>query len=502
MSKNETLTIQNKRIAELQSKRKAMFGAGNKFGMDLRPAMRLNIPVGAGFDLLNAEIIIGMKGEYLVNGGLSHSTSIAGAGNTFKSTLLEFLSLSAMNKIMSTHDSYKHKYDTENNISLNGLERFTEQFEYLPENMILGEDARWTITNKATIYAGEWLDQIRVELMNKSTSKDMQIEFNAFKDYRTGGVLKLPVPTFYDIDSLSELEGSASAEMVEEKGIDGSETAFMKQGALKTKLLSILTNLSIKTNTYIGLTAQIGQKVSMDTMADKYSPPPKSSTYINQNTKVKSVSDKFFFLPLTSLIVKKSSPLVNQATKTVEFPMSSENELSTDLHVLDVVPYRNKSGVSGQILKVVVSQKDGVLPALTDFYNCKENKFGIEGSNTSYNFIIYPDVKMGRTTVRRKLDDDRRLARAAEITHNLLQTKYMRYVIDNDLYCEPDVLYKDIKDLGYNWETLLDTRGWYAPDNYAEYLLPYLSIVDLLYIRKGKVPFWYDKSTLKNKKEK
>lgn len=478
---------------------KPLFGGGRKFGMDLRPAMRLNLPVGAGFDLLNAEVVIGMKGEFIVNGGLAHSTSIAGAGNTFKSTLLEFLTLSAMNKIMSTHDSYKHKYDTENNISLSGLERFTEQFEYLPDGMILGDDPRWTITNKATIFAGEWLDAIRKELMDKSTSKDMQIEFNAFRDYRTGKALILPVPTFYDIDSLSELEGASSAEMVEEKGIDGSETAFMKQGALKTKLLSILTNLSIKTNTYIGLTAQIGQKVSMDTMADKYSPPPKSSTYINANTKVKSVSDKFFFLPLTSLIVKKSSPLINPTTKTVEFPMSSDNELSTDLHVLDVVPYRNKSGVSGQVLKVVVSQKDGVLPELTDFYNCKENKFGLEGPNTSYNFIIYPDVKMGRTTVRRKLKEDYKLARAAEITHNLLQSKYLRYTIDNDLYCEPEVLYKDIIALGYDWDVLLNTRGWYAPDNYAKYLLPYLSIYDLLWMRKGIVPFWYDKSTLKTK---
>lgn len=498
MSKNET--IQSKRVAELANTRKALFGADNKFGMDLRPAMRLNLPIGAGFDLLNAEIIRGMRGEYIVNGGLAHSTTIAGAGNTFKSTLLEFLTLSAMDKIMSTSDSYKHKYDTENNISLTGLERFTKQFKYLPKDMILGDDPRWTITNKATIFAGEWLDVIRKELVHKSTDKNMLLEFNAFRDYRNGQTLKVPVPTFYDIDSLSELEGSSSVEMVEDKGIDGSETSFMKQGALKTKLLSAITTLSIKTNTYFGITAQVGKAVSMDTMADKYSPPPKSSTYINQNTKIKSVSDKFFFLPLTSLIVKKSSPLINQTTKTVQFPMNSENEVSTDLHVLDVVPYRNKSGISGQLLKVVVSQKDGVQPELTDFYNCKENKYGFDGNDTSYSFTLYPEVKLGRTTVRRKLKEDEKLARVAEITHNLLQCKYLRYTIDNDLYCEPATLYKDIKDLGYDWDVLLDSRGWYAPDNYAPYLPPYLSIIDLLYIRKGVVPFWYDKSTLKNNK--
>ena len=486
----------------LKRNKKPLFGGTNKPGMDLRPAQRLNIPVGCGFDLLNAEILKGNKGEWIINGGLAQTTSVSGPGNVFKSTLTQYLSLAAMNVIMSTSDSFKHTLDTENNISLNGLSRFLERFDYLPDDMLLGSDPRWTVTNKATVLAGEWIDRYRKDCLDKLADKNMQIDFTAFNDYRTNSILKLPVPTFYDIDSLSELEGESSIDLVEDKGIDNSNEVFMKQGAIKTKVLQIVSNIALKTNTYMTMTAQVGKTIDMATGADKYAPPPRSNTYINQNTKVKGVSEKFFFLPLTALIVKKSSVLMNQTTKMPEYPVNSETEVSTDLHVLDVIPYRNKSGASGGLIQVVVSQRDGVLAGLTDFHNCKEHgRFGLDGSNISYNLILCPEVKLSRTTVRSKLDNDPLLRRAAQITHDLLQSKYLKYVIENDLWCDPATLYKDLIDLGYDWNLLLQTRNWYAPDNYDKDLPPYLSIIDLLYARKGKIPYWYDKSKIKKVEE-
>lgn len=482
----------------LKRNKKSLFGGVNKPGMDLRPAQRLNIPVGCGFDLINAEIIKGTKGEYIINGGLAQTTSVSGPGNVFKSTLTQYLSLAAMNAIMSTSDSFKHTLDTENNISLQGLSRFLKRFDYLPDDMLLGDDPRWTVTNKATVLAGEWIDRYRKDCLAKAEDKNMQVEFNAFIDYRTNKSLMLPVPTFYDIDSLSELEGESSIDLVEDKGIDNSNEVFMKQGAVKTKVLQIVSNISLKTNTYLTMTAQVGKSIDMATGADKYAPPPRTNTYINQNTKVKGVSEKFFFLPLTALIVKKSSILMNQGTKLPEYPINSDTETTTDLHVVDVIPYRNKSGASGGLIQVVISQRDGVLPGLTDFHNCKENgRFGIEGNNLSYSMAIYPDVKLSRTTVRSKIDNDPLLRRAMQVTHDLLQAKYLKYVIENDLYCEPSVLYKDLVDLGYDWNLLLDSRNWWSPDNYDKEIPPYLSIIDLLYARKGKVPYWYDKSKIK-----
>jgi hypothetical protein len=142
------------------------------------------------------------------------------------------------------------------------------------------------------------------------------------------------------------------------------------------------------------------------------------------------------------------------------------------------------------------------LAGLTDFHNCKEHgRFGLDGSNISYNLVIYPEVKLSRTTVRSKLDNDPLLRRAAQITHDLLQSKYLKYVIENDLWCDPATLYKDLIDLGYDWNLLLQTRNWYAPDNYDKDLPPYLSIIDLLYARKGKIPYWYDKSKIKKIEE-
>ena len=159
----------------LKRNKKPLFGGTNKPGMDLRPAQRLNIPVGCGFDLLNAEILKGNKGEWIINGGLAQTTSVSGPGNVFKSTLTQYLSLAAMNVIMSTSDSLKHTLDTENNISLNGLSRFLERFDYLPDDMLLGSDPRWTVTNKATVLAGEWIDRYRKDCLDKLADKNMQI---------------------------------------------------------------------------------------------------------------------------------------------------------------------------------------------------------------------------------------------------------------------------------------------------------------------------------------
>jgi hypothetical protein len=73
---------------------------------------------------------------------------------------------------------------------------------------------------------------------------------------------------------------------------------------------------------------------------------------------------------------------------------------------------------------LVVSQTEGVLASLTEFNYVKDNdRFGIEGTLTSYNMILYPDVKIQRTTVRNLLDTDPMLRRAVKITADLLQIK-------------------------------------------------------------------------------
>ena len=61
---------------------------------------------------------------------------------------------------------------------------------------------------------------------------------------------------------------------------------------------------------------------------------------------------------------------------------------------------------------------------------------------------------------------------------------FHRSLKDEDLMCTPKELYEDIKKLGYDWNELLDTRGYWTLDQYKN-KVPFLSTVDLLKMRKG-----------------
>ena len=54
---------------------------------------------------------------------------------------------------------------------------------------------------------------------------------------------------------------------------------------------------------------------------------------------------------------------------------------------------------------------------------------------------------------------------------------------------------EDIKKLGYDWNVLLETRGYWTPNQY-EHPIPFLSTVDLLKMRVGKyTPYWLKSNT-------
>ena len=71
-----------------------------------------------------------------------------------------------------------------------------------------------------------------------------------------------------------------------------------------------------------------------------------------------------------------------------------------------------------------------------------------------------------------------------------------------NLLCTPKELYDDLIKLGYDWDILLNTRGWWTIDNETKELPPFLSTKDLLLMRTNEyTPYWLesDKRTIKNK---
>ena len=83
------------------------------------------------------------------------------------------------------------------------------------------------------------------------------------------------------------------------------------------------------------------------------------------------------------------------------------------------------------------------------------------------------------------------MRRAINITSELYQIKqFWPQIVDEGIWCEPHELYEDLKKKGYDWDQLLSTRGWWAPNQY-KHPVPYLSTVDLLRMRAGTYkPYW------------
>lgn len=460
-----------------------------------KTAPKLLYNIGALMDIPTGSTITGSKGETIINGGLGAISGIVGAGNNYKSTILHYMMLSASDKILTTHDTAMMTYDTEVNISLDRLENLASNFKHLPSDLITDKNAKWVITDKSIEPANKWATSLNEYTDAKAKNKNIIVEYNAFKDPYSKGCIKAPLTTFVEIDSLTEFEPESTTEMLS-KDLDSSDTNTfaLKQGLFKTKFLSQLPRMSSISNTNFLLTAHIGDKIDMATGPAKYNQPTKKLQFLKGGDSIKGVTSKFFFLLNNAWFGHTASVLKNQGTKKPEYPLRGDDEVVTDLNTVKLTMLRSKSGPSGYTIELVVSQDEGVLPTLTEFHYIKgNNRFGLEGSNISYSLTLYPDVKLGRTTVRRKIDNDAKLRRAINLTSELLQaTTFYPWLTNEELTCTPKELYDDIKALGYDWDILLNTRGYWLIDNYTDKDLPYLSVIDLLKMRKGLYkPYWY-----------
>jgi hypothetical protein len=195
-----------------------------------------------------------------------------------------------------------------------------------------------------------------------------------------------------------------------------------------------------------------------------------------------------------------STPMINQTTKSSEYPRSANDNVSkdTDLNEVTLIQLRGKSGPSGFSLPIVVSQYEGVLPSLTEFNYIKNYKdknydrFGISGTLQNYHLDLLPDVKLSRTTVRGKIDSDPKLRRALNITSELCQMHQFYRHMDG-LLCSAKELYDGLIALGYDWDVLLNTRGWWTVNDHLN-KIPFLSTLDLINMyRQGDdnyFPYW------------
>jgi hypothetical protein len=276
-------------------------------------------------------------------------------------------------------------------------------------------------------------------------------------------------------------------------GEKGANTVSMRQGLQKNRFLMEVPFLANGSYDYMMLTAHIGNEFSMD----PNSPPPKKLAFL-RGVKIKGAPEKFTFMMNMCWYTYNTSVLKNDTTKAPEYPRHKDDDLKgdTDLMIVSAMVLRNKNGPTGMAVGLVVSQQDGVQPSLTEFHYIKESgRFGITGSLQNYALDILPDVSLSRTTVRGKIEANAKLRRALTITSELCQIYELWHNLDECLYMSPKELFEKLKAKGYDWNILLQTRGYWMLDDYEE-AIPRLTTMDLLNMTRDESdpdhyhPYW------------
>ncbi|MCY1281629.1 hypothetical protein D9M68_17470 [compost metagenome] len=472
--------------------------SSNPFAMFKQaPSLRPMWNIGALFDIQTGKYYKGKYGESILCGGLNHFTGVAGLPNMFKTVISLFQLGSVMNRvslaIMMAHDS-------ENTLSPGRIMNVFSQFpELFGTNLI--DDGRLLFTDASTYTGNEWWTVMREYAVARRADKNIMIT-TPFVDETTKELVKIPSPTLAFLDSLSGLQTEGVMDMYEKGQVGGKELNMvaMKGAGAKSQLIDQVTGVTSGSGLNLLMTAHVGQEYQLD----MYKPNVKRLKFLKGDLKLKKVPENFSFLTANCWYCVSLTPMMD-GDKLPEFPRSDEDDLKgdTDLICITMVNLRGKSGPSGVPFEVVVSQSEGLKPELTEFVYCKGfDYFGISDKDgnkakgkPNFRLDLHPSVNLTRKSIRLLLESDQRLKRAMNITAELCMMGNLWHELPAGLLCDPKELYADLLAQGYDWELLLDTRGFWLPLEekgvYAD--IPFLSTMDLLNMRAGTYrPYWYD----------
>ena len=429
------------------------------------PAVKIAYNIGGLLDIPSGEVLPGKYGESILKGGLTSFTGVVGIANNFKTLISEYMMLVPLSHFP---ESTANTYDTETNVSETRKRDIAENIDGLSGEKNPVDNGRWGLTDNTRYFANEYYETQKAFLKGKlAASKELMRE-TPFLD-RDGTLFKIMVPTFSLVDSLTKFRTEDVDEMLVKNELGASEanTSYMKQGASKARFISDLPKLiSVHNNPYI-MTAHIGKTIAMDARAA----PVKKLQYLKNGDTMKGVTDDFLFFTTICWQCANAAPLLNDSTKSVEYPSDKDDSLrqDTDLNLVTLTLLRNKSGRSGLMMQVLVSQQQGYLAALSEFHYIKTNdRYGLGGNLQNYYLELRPDVSLSRTQVRRKLDADYRLRTAVRITADMSQMFSLWKNIDH-YFCTPKQLYDDLIALGY--DCLIPEAGGHLITTNTQFLI-------------------------------
>jgi hypothetical protein len=265
----------------------------------------------------------------------------------------------------------------------------------------------------------------------------------------------------------------------------------MRVNSGKSQIVEQAPDLTAKHGIYLLSTAHVGQQYQLDPRK----PNIKTLNHLKGDVKLKRVPENLSFQTGNCYAITHFTQM--QEKGVAEFPYEPGDETKqADLIELKLTNMRGKYGPSGIPLPIIVSQKEGWLPYMSNFiYLLREaGRYGLVGNLQSYALALVPEMSIRRTNVRKKLRESFAAQRAAQILMEMHWTFTYRTDIDDSYHCEPEALYNEIKAMGYDWDLLLNTRFWHTTIEEGA-AVPFLSTLDILRMRVGKYhPYWYPKS--------
>lgn len=461
--------------------------------MEASPELRPFLNVGFPFDIGNGQYAFGIHGESVLNGGISPFIGIAGLPNNYKTALLRRMILAALSNYPQ---AFASDYDTEVSGGEARWKMMCAKYPKLdPDLLIFHKEANPTgrlLRTDAAVAPGDvYFENIKnyCTMKHENRTNKRLLGTTPFKG-KDGNLIVTLLPSLASVDSFSRMTISAVDAILDKNSIgeSGNNMTALREMHAKNQMVIQMPVLTAQAALYFIGTAHVSEKHQLD----PYALSVQKLAFLKNNLKLKYVPDQFNFLAQDLYFVFSATKHVTK-DNTPQYPRDSQDNSmeTTDLMKVTMMNLRGKSGMSGLPYELLVSQSDGYKEGLSAYQYLRQyGGFGIGGHDKSYYLELHPDVKLSRTTIYSKLDTDPMVHRAMVITAEICQIRNLWRNIDPSLLCTPAELYKDLKEMGYDWNTLLNTRAYwtFAESNDP---MPFLSTMDLLRMRKGLYkPYW------------
>ena len=454
------------------------------------------------FDMLNGSSTPGKDGITYTNGGLDRNNAVIGGNNTQK-TGLSVLAMIRM--LIRYHRSVVFFDDIEGTFDVDRLE---EQFDreigiqgYFRDHIL---DKRFFYFNKND--PKNPCDGTFVHEQFKTVSAAIRKDLDAKKDVHTltpflsnkGEPLSVIDPVFVVVDSVSEMPfQQISAHFQEGNVDDGGEkrTRDLQIGNARRIVYEDADVLGGVVGMVQLWTGQVVDKVNISGRPDE-----KDSVFIRQGKKIKAPKSFMRIPGIGHEIIKGSVLKAKDGTWQYPNPfgkdviMTADAKEIPDLMYYNNTPYRNKSGMSGVNAFFIGSQSLGIQEGLTMYHVLKDGMFGMEGSNISHWCILYPELKVGRTTVWEKTLEDRKFLRALTIMYHLWTMNNMWLKRELKYRITPQDLYEKIKARGIDWNDILENTVdyWFTNPDIKKHTV---TTQELVRIALGeRDPYWIKKA--------